>query len=293
MSGRGGYAPTDGLAYDPEDPSYWDEAALHRETARVFDVCAGCRMCFKYCDTFPKLFAIADREHDGDARALTGRETAAVFDDCFQCKQCEVTCPYSPRDAHPFALDFPKLAHRHKALQTRARGLTVRERVLANPDALGMAARLGGGLADRLNRNSAHRLLLEKTLGIHRDKQLPTFAPRTFEAWATDAGLTKGGPGAEVVLFQSCYVDNNEPEIGRDTVDVLRANGVDVRCVRGLGCCGMPAWECRRPARDAPARPPQPGRAGSARRGGQRDHRARTDLRPHVAPRISDAGRAL
>jgi glycerol-3-phosphate dehydrogenase subunit C len=115
--------------------------------------------------------------------------------------------------------------------------------VLANPDALGMAARLGGGLADRLNRNSAHRMLLEKTLGIHRDKQLPTFAPRTFEAWAVDAGLTKGAPGAEVVLFQSCYVDNNEPEIGRDTIDALRANGVDVRCARGLGCCGMPAWE--------------------------------------------------
>ena len=46
------------------------------------------------------------------------------------------------------------------------------------------------------------------------------------------------------MLFQSCYVDNNEPEIGRDTVEVLRANRVDVRCARGLGCCGMPAWEC-------------------------------------------------
>jgi len=244
LSSRGVYAPTDGLAYDPEDPSYWDEAALQRETARVFDVCAGCRMCFKYCDAFPKLFAIADGQHDGDARALTGPQTAAVMDDCFQCKQCEVNCPYSPRDAHPFAVDFPRLANRHRAQSTRARGLSLRERVLANPDALGMAARLGGGLADRLNRNSAHRLLLEKTLGIHRDKQLPTFAPRTFEAWAVEAGLTKGAPGAEVVLFQSCAVDNNEPDIGRDTVEVLRANGVDVRCVRGLGCCGMPAWEC-------------------------------------------------
>ena len=78
MPSRGGYAPTDGLAYDPEDPSYWDEAALHRETARVFDVCAGCRMCFKYCDAFPKLFATADGAHDGDARALTSSETAAV-----------------------------------------------------------------------------------------------------------------------------------------------------------------------------------------------------------------------
>jgi glycerol-3-phosphate dehydrogenase subunit C len=169
VSGRGTYAPTDGLAYDPEDPRYWDEAALRRETARVFDVCAGCRMCFKYCDAFPKLFAFADDEHDGDARALTPPQTAAVVDDCFQCKQCEVNCPYSPRDAHPFAIDFPKLAHRHRAQRVRARGLTLRERVLANPDAVGLAARLGGGLANRLNRNTAHRMLLEKTLGIHRD----------------------------------------------------------------------------------------------------------------------------
>jgi Fe-S oxidoreductase len=240
---RGAYAPTDGLAYDPEDPSYWDEAALHRETARVFDVCAGCRMCFKYCDAFPKLFAAADGEHGGDARALTRQQTSAVMDDCFQCKQCEVNCPYSPRDGHPFAIDFPKLAHRHRAQRVRARGLTLRDRVLANPDAVGLAARLGGGLANRLNRNTAHRLLLEKTLGIHRDKQLPMFAPRTFEAWAADEKLIARAPGAEAVVFQSCYVDNNEPEIGRDTIEVLRANGVDVRCVRGLGCCGMPAWE--------------------------------------------------
>jgi Fe-S oxidoreductase len=244
LSGHGSYAPTDGLAYDPEDPKYWDEAALHRETARVFDVCAGCRMCFKYCDAFPKLFAFADTEHGGDARALTRAQTAAVVDDCFQCRQCEVNCPYSPRDAHPFAIDFPKLAHRHKAQRVRTRGLTLRERVLANPDAVGLAARLGGGLANRMNRNAAHRMLLEKTLGIHREKQLPLFAPRTFEAWAADAGLTDAAPGAEVVLFQSCYVDNNEPDIGRDTIDVLRANGVDARCARGLGCCGMPAWEC-------------------------------------------------
>ena len=244
MSGRGTYAPTDGLAYDPEDPVYWDEAALQRETARVFDVCAGCRMCFKYCDAFPRLFTLADTEHDGDARALTAPQTAAVFNDCFQCKQCEVNCPYSPRDAHPFAVDFPRLAHRHKAQQARQRGVTLRERVLANPDALGLAARLGGGLANRLNRNTAHRLLLEKTLGIHRDKQLPTFAARTFEAWAADAKLIARAPGAEAVLFQSCYVDNNEPDIGRDTVEVLRANDVDIRAVRGLGCCGMPAWEC-------------------------------------------------
>jgi len=45
------------------------------------------------------------------------------------------------------------------------------------------------------------------------------------------------------VLFQTCYVQNNEPQIGRDTVEVLEKSQVDVRCARGLQCCGMPAWE--------------------------------------------------
>jgi len=45
------------------------------------------------------------------------------------------------------------------------------------------------------------------------------------------------------VLFPTCYVENNEPQVGRDTVEVLEKNGVDVRCTRGLECCGMPAWE--------------------------------------------------
>ncbi|MBW2376847.1 MAG: hypothetical protein JRF55_12800, partial [Deltaproteobacteria bacterium] len=51
------YQPTDGLSYDPSEPKYWDEDALDKETERVFEVCHGCRMCFKYCDSFPILFS--------------------------------------------------------------------------------------------------------------------------------------------------------------------------------------------------------------------------------------------
>ena len=32
------------------------------------------------------------------------------------------------------------------------------------------------------------------------------------------------GAGGEAVLFQTCYVQNNEPQIGRDTVEVLEKN---------------------------------------------------------------------
>src|SRR5258707_14635115 len=94
--------PTAGSTTDPDDPRYWDGDALGAELGRAFEICAGCRLCFKYCDAFPKLFASADDRHDGDARALDAEETAAVTDACFECKLCEVSCPYTPREGPPF-----------------------------------------------------------------------------------------------------------------------------------------------------------------------------------------------
>ena len=83
---------------------------------------------------------------------------------------------------------------------------------------------------------------MEKLLGIHRDSLLPDFAGETFEAWAAGAGKVRPAP-AEAVLFPTCYVQNNEPAVGRDTVEVLEKNGIDLACASGFACCGMPAWE--------------------------------------------------
>jgi Fe-S oxidoreductase len=237
------YQPTEGLSYDPSDDKYWDESALQQELTRVFEVCHGCRMCFKYCDSFPTLFSAIDDDHDGDVRKVTPLQTQAVMDACFQCKLCEVQCPYTPRDGHEFQLDFPKLVHRFKAIEHRAKGSSLQDLALRDPDTTAKVARASLGLANVMNRVSLHRWFLEKVIGVHRDKQLPDFAARTFESWARREGLTEGSPGAEVVLFQTCYVQHNEPEIGRDTIEVLRRNQVDVRCETDLQCCGMPAWE--------------------------------------------------
>lgn len=236
------YLPTDGLTYDPEDAKYWDRDALDKEVTRVFEVCHGCRMCFKFCDAFPRLFALIDDQHGGDVRKLTRPERARVMDACFQCKLCEVQCPYTPRDRHEFQLDFPKLVHRWDAVERRERSGTLQELALGDPDLTGTAARASLGLVNVLNKVEAHRWFLEKVIGIHRDKLLPEFPMHTFEGWARREGLCDRAPG-EVVLFQTCYVQHNEPQIGRDTVEVLQKNGVDVRCQEGLVCCGMPAWE--------------------------------------------------
>jgi Fe-S oxidoreductase len=238
------YKPTDGLTYDPEDARYWDAQALQKEVTRVFEVCHGCRMCFKYCDSFPILFDLIDKRHDGDVRRLTAPETDRVMDACFQCKLCEVQCPYTPRDKHEFQLDFPKLVHRYKAQRAKARGIPLRDRLLANPDAAGFMARMSFGMANVMNRVALHRLFMQAAVGIHKDKLLPDFAPATFETWAERNRRIRSAPeGVEAVLFPTCYVQNNEPQIGRDTLEVLDRNQVKTACVKGLQCCGMPAWE--------------------------------------------------
>jgi len=237
------YMPTEALSYDPNEDKYWDLEALDEEIRRAFEICHGCRMCFKYCDSFPTLFKLIDEEHDGDVRRLDDGEIADVMDACFQCKLCEVQCPYTPRDGHEFQLDFPKLVHRYAANRRLREPASLRDKVLADPDATGQMARLSFGLANALNKVPAHRAMMEAVLGIHRDKQLPDFASQTFEAWAEKEGRVRQDPPAEAVLFQTCYVQNNQPEIGQDILEVMDKNGVEVACLRGLECCGMPAWE--------------------------------------------------
>ncbi|HZR82607.1 MAG TPA: heterodisulfide reductase-related iron-sulfur binding cluster [Candidatus Binatia bacterium] len=53
------------------DPKFWDAADLRSEIDRVFNICDSCRLCFKFCGSFPRLFeAIDGRTEANRARHL-------------------------------------------------------------------------------------------------------------------------------------------------------------------------------------------------------------------------------
>ena len=172
------YQPTDGLSYDPEEATLLGRRRACRGRSRAtFEVCHGCRMCFKYCDSFPILFDLIDKKHDGDVRKLTAAETDRVMDACFQCKLCEVQCPYTPRDKHEFQLDFPKLVHRYKAQRGEgARHPAPRPHPREPRRGRRHGPRSSFGMANVMNRVTLHRMFMETALGIHQDKLLPDFA---------------------------------------------------------------------------------------------------------------------
>ena len=81
-----------------------------------------------------------------------------------------------------------------------------------------------------VNRTTATRLLLDKTLRIHPDALLPEYHTRTLrrrlgrldvEPRPQATAQTRG----RVVLFTTCYGNYNEPQIGEDLIAVFQHNG--------------------------------------------------------------------
>jgi glycerol-3-phosphate dehydrogenase subunit C len=215
-----------------------DDAALDAELRRVFDVCHTCRMCFNYCPSFPSLFNAIDAKGDAEVAGMTTAEIDDVVDLCYQCKLCYVKCPYTP--PHKFNVDLPRLLFRAKLARVRKRGVPFRERFLGDPDRLG---RLSTGAAARFvnwaNAQPLLRVLAEKAIGINRKRLLPRFARTTFAKWLA---RHKNGGGEPVVLFETCTVNYNRPEVGVAAVQVLEHNGKSIERP-DVVCCGMPALD--------------------------------------------------
>jgi Fe-S oxidoreductase len=234
-------------AYDPTDPRYYDEKDLRSEVERIFSLCADCRMCVKFCGSFPKLFdAIDDYCTEGkyaevDTKKLKTEDVKEVVDLCFQCKLCYIKCPYTPGD-HDWAIDFPRLIARAKAQEVRKTGVSLVDKLLGNPDLVGKLGTATAPLANWGNENPLNRQLMHSVVGIHKDKKLPPFAARSFAAQFDSHRKTpQGEPVAKIAFFSTCYVNYNQPEIGTDTLEVMARNNVEVEFAYER-CCGMPLW---------------------------------------------------
>jgi len=220
-------------------PALADPQGLAAETARVYDICAGCRRCYNLCPSFTTLLDYIDERHDGQA-TLTTTEQARVVDLCFSCKLCFPHCPYTP--PHRWSVDFPRLMQDAKAARAASDGVALRERLLANPERLGRLGSRLPALANWAARNRFLRALGERWLGIDRRRELPRYA-RPFGEWFRRQVAPPGaGRNGAVALFVTTPVEYNTPDTGRAAVRVLWRNGIAVRHPAQV-CCGMPALD--------------------------------------------------
>ena len=226
-------------ATDIGSPPFGDAANLAAETARIYDICAGCRRCYNLCPSFTHLLDTID-EHDGDIAALSVEEDRRTVDLCFGCKLCYPLCPYTP--PHRWAVDFPLLMQQARVARADREGVAFRDRVLGNTELLGRIGSAVPAVSNWVNRNRAVRWVMEKTLGVDRRRRLPRYT-RRFSRWfrrqTPPAGVGRSG---RVALFYTTPVEFTGADVGIAAVRVLWRSGVEVRCPEQV-CCGMPALD--------------------------------------------------
>lgn len=235
---------------DWRNPEFYDEGALLKELARVYDICHGCRRCFSLCNAFPTLFEAIDNSDTLELDGVPKRVYWDVVDQCYLCDMCYMTkCPYVP--PHPWNVDFPHLMLRGKAVKFAKGEVKPRDKLLTATDNVGRLASIPVvvEVVNAANKNRTARKLLDKVLGVHPDALLPEYHSDTLakrlagHARPDLAPQPAEGTRGKVALFGTCYGNYNEPHLGEDLVAVFEHNGIPVRLIENSRCCGMPKLE--------------------------------------------------
>jgi FAD/FMN-containing dehydrogenase/Fe-S oxidoreductase len=216
---------------------------------RAIEMCNGAAVCRKKLEgtMCPSYMATLEEEHSTRGRAnalraainghlpaeaLTSPRMAEVFDLCLECKGCKAECPSN--------VDMAKLKSEFLALYQAAHGTPLRARLFAHIERLNRLGCACAPLSNWVVSSAPVRWAMDRFLGIHRKRQLPPFAPETFDRWfAARVGQRAAGSRGPVVLFNDCYMTYNYPDIGKAAVKVLEAAGFEV-LLPEKRCCGRP-----------------------------------------------------
>jgi FAD/FMN-containing dehydrogenase/Fe-S oxidoreductase len=216
---------------------------------RAIEMCNGAAVCKKKLEgtMCPSYMVTLEEEYSTRGRAnalraalnghlppdaLTSHRMYEVLDLCLECKGCKGECPSN--------VDMAKLKYEFLAHYYERHGTPLRARLFGHIELLN---RLGCAFAPVSNwvmgSPPAH-WVLDRLLGVHRNRNLPPFAGETFDRWfrRRNGGRPKGSRDP-VVLFHDTFMNYNAPEIGKAAVKVLEAAGFEVLLAEKK-CCGRP-----------------------------------------------------
>jgi Fe-S oxidoreductase len=172
-----------------------------------------------------------------DGRTVTegyrSPEVLEALDLCLGCKGCRTDCPVGV-DMASYKTEF--LHHHYKG--------RLRPRAHYSLGWLPLWARLASIAPVVTNRllSGISGPVLKKLGGIAPERDLPSFARRTFRSQVRKGSQMSPevlGDQPSVVLWSDTFTENFTPEVGNATVAVLRAAGFRVLLPPRLGCCGL------------------------------------------------------
>jgi glycerol-3-phosphate dehydrogenase subunit C len=196
------------------------------------DHCVKCTICESYCPFSaatplfpgPKYVGPQAERYRG-----AGPSPDHSLDYCSSCGICTQVCPQGVKIAEINSQARAELKEEH--------GIPLRDQLLARPTLSGRLGTPVAPVANWLTSLGPVRLLMERTIGIHRRAPMPRWAGRTFRSWAR--GHRPAAAERSIVYFHGCAANYYEPDVARMAVEVLEHNGFHV-IVPKQGCCGLP-----------------------------------------------------
>jgi glycerol-3-phosphate dehydrogenase subunit C len=240
-----------------------------------FDVCIRCAACMTVCPVSRVTPKFPGPKQAGPGAERFRRPSEPSVDEwidlCIGCHLCDMVCSSG--------VNISELNLIAKAKYLDEKGRPFRDWLLTHLYLYGRLGSFFSPLINRLLRNAQIKWLAEAILRIDRRREFPTYESATFRQWfrkhqskgnhramthspqnievdnlpslpLSKVGTTRnrGRMGGfelhpqgrkKIAYFYGCYVNTNETDVGKATVQVLEANGFEVT-LPPQRCCGIP-----------------------------------------------------
>ena len=201
-----------------------------------FEQCIKCTICTVYCPV-----AAVNPDYPGPKQAGPDGERLRLkqpdfFDSalkyCLNCKRCEVACPSNVRIGDIIQAARIKYGPKHNT--------SVRNYILANTDLVGTLATPLAPVVNAAVATKPVRMIMDKVMGIDHRRIFPKYSHGTFESWyRRHAAEQQASFERQVSYFHGCYVNYNNPQLGKDMIRIMNALGYGVRLLEKEKCCGV------------------------------------------------------
>ena len=206
----------------------------HNISDNNFEQCIKCTICTVYCPV-----AAVNPNYPGPKQAGPDGERLRLkkfnfYDEslkyCINCKRCEVACPSNVKIG-----DIIQAA-RIKYIKKQPK---LRDYILANTDLVGTLSTPFAPIVNTTLGLKPVKAILDGVMKIDHRRTFPKYAFGTFESWYKKVAEKQAAYPSQVSYFHGCYVNYNNPQLGKDLIKVMNAFSIGVQLLEKEKCCGV------------------------------------------------------
>lgn len=232
------------------EKTYHDDLAIVQEE---LDKCMKCGNCMAVCPVYgaDKIESAVTRSKITVAQAilagdleLDDPQVYEMLFNCLVCKSCMTNCPTK--------VNFDRIMLALRAALVRKNGLPWLKKAifstLKHPKFFDAGLRVGAamqGLAFKSEKGGkaiSPRAPFAKVgapIGFDGDRQMPSISITPLRDRVPEI-VRAAGSTLKVAFFTGDSLNYFYPDAGKDLIDVLTANNVEVHIPKGQNCCGVP-----------------------------------------------------